>query len=709
MMGTFMLLFVFVVDTGMLVHAKINLQNAADLGAYAGAATQARQLTVISFLNYEMRRQFKLYLFKLYVLGNMALDSFPRSPSGSTSGMLYHGINFQGGQPTPGAERMVPATCVLVDPGSNYCRFDAQAGIDIPTVDPVAAVLDAVQGVFVSQLQSIEQIRQQKCLTNNLVNQMVHLLWLFNTDPSTGLNSLVSNSSIPQAAAYVTQLIAGYVASGGGELGLIPTEILLSTRITNVISVLNQPSLSTALQIGQANTLKSDSNPNPAYERTLQAFFSAYYSLGPSVFDPSSLQLTELTPFPVATNSFMQAITGQFDTYFVGVQLGTNPATATTASTTSTDCNTTLVPLPIQGVPLGFLKLPSFTVYYGVSLQAAANLLFWPFGAKPILKAYAVARPFGSRVGPVTAAPNGYGGATQFQYAFVAKPPASLLYSGGDSPMGTIPSLPLKSQEVLSSSAGSQDSNGFNATNVLSALYQGFLNGGGNGVNYSMPGASGVSLLTGLELAGLANPAEVGLYNIPDSDDFLQLAPLSFPTSQNGVGWRASIEAPLVLSNGTIGGNFGTLSDSIGNQVNNFFNENGGLSSGSTLSSQSTTPLINAMTTQLTNYVQNLAHPPGTVAEDVEHAIIGLPFQPLFSSVLQQIVTQNPLIFLSTQQKTLARTSWNTAFADSANNADFSDGRVGYSVKLVPFSSLGSSIQGVGDQNFKSDLQNLVH
>jgi Flp pilus assembly protein TadG len=37
MVLTFLLFFAFVVNVGMLVHAKINLQNAADLAAYAGS------------------------------------------------------------------------------------------------------------------------------------------------------------------------------------------------------------------------------------------------------------------------------------------------------------------------------------------------------------------------------------------------------------------------------------------------------------------------------------------------------------------------------------------------------------------------------------------------------------------------------------------------------------------------------------------------
>src|SRR4051812_49183793 len=79
MMMTFILFFAFVVNTGMLVNAKINLQNAADLAAYAGAATQARQLTQISYLNYEMRRQYKKVLLRYYVMGNMAQRNFPRN------------------------------------------------------------------------------------------------------------------------------------------------------------------------------------------------------------------------------------------------------------------------------------------------------------------------------------------------------------------------------------------------------------------------------------------------------------------------------------------------------------------------------------------------------------------------------------------------------------------------------------------------------
>src|SRR6188768_3842232 len=110
MMMTFILFFAFVINTGMLVNAKINLQNAADLAAYAGASVQARQLTQISYLNYEMRRQWKKFLFRIYVVGNMSQDSFPRNGGGGP--MVYKPT-------TTGTDYGVPTTCVIFNQNDN--------------------------------------------------------------------------------------------------------------------------------------------------------------------------------------------------------------------------------------------------------------------------------------------------------------------------------------------------------------------------------------------------------------------------------------------------------------------------------------------------------------------------------------------------------------------------------------------------------------
>lgn len=64
------LLIAMVVNISFLVTAKINLQNAVDLAAYAGAAQQARYLTEIGKWNYEMRRNYKAMVFDYLVAYN---------------------------------------------------------------------------------------------------------------------------------------------------------------------------------------------------------------------------------------------------------------------------------------------------------------------------------------------------------------------------------------------------------------------------------------------------------------------------------------------------------------------------------------------------------------------------------------------------------------------------------------------------------------
>jgi Flp pilus assembly protein TadG len=117
MMLTFIMFFAFVVNVGMLVNAKINLQNAADLAAYAGAATQARQLNQISYLNYEMRRQYKKFLFRYYVMGNFAQKSSRQNAP--THRLWSPDPNPSNGRPL---DYKVPAVCVIFNSADqNWC------------------------------------------------------------------------------------------------------------------------------------------------------------------------------------------------------------------------------------------------------------------------------------------------------------------------------------------------------------------------------------------------------------------------------------------------------------------------------------------------------------------------------------------------------------------------------------------------------------
>jgi len=79
----FQILFIFfalAINIGLVVHDKINLQNATDLAAYYAAQKQAEMLNAIDHTNYQIRQSWKLLNWRYYVLGSMgSLD--PRHPT----------------------------------------------------------------------------------------------------------------------------------------------------------------------------------------------------------------------------------------------------------------------------------------------------------------------------------------------------------------------------------------------------------------------------------------------------------------------------------------------------------------------------------------------------------------------------------------------------------------------------------------------------
>ena len=69
----FQLLFLFfamVINVGLLIHHKINLQNSVDLAAYYGAMKQGETLNAIGHINYQIRQSWKLLSWRYRQLGS---------------------------------------------------------------------------------------------------------------------------------------------------------------------------------------------------------------------------------------------------------------------------------------------------------------------------------------------------------------------------------------------------------------------------------------------------------------------------------------------------------------------------------------------------------------------------------------------------------------------------------------------------------------
>ncbi len=637
MMSTFILFFAFVINTGMLVNAQINLQNAADMAAYAGASVQARQLTQISYLNYEMRRQWKKFLFRVYVLGNMSKDSFPRTSPGP--GAVKTPMQYTQTAPGGGVtiNYQVPTTCMIFNSGDNYCRLQTLPKIGIPPSAPLDGINETLRG----QLQQIEAIRESNCVGIGATNKILNYYWLYNADP-TMANAMRAFGNVPGLDANITRILIGLVQG----IGIVPRELILRFRIKTLTGYVNEAPQS-GLNYGQVQSLLASMDP-PAYERSIQAFLSAFYTLGNHSFPSSTIQMDELQNSTQLVLNDIRPANG-FDTWAIDMQLGADSSGIADINNPA-DCHAVLVPLSIKRpLTLGVSKAPSTLTYYAVRLKAKAKVLFSPFGDMQ-LKAYSAARPFGSRIGP-----------QDTPFGHIGKPPNDT----GLVSVGFIPNLPVRS--IDSSAQG----NGWDTQEILGAMYNSLTSVS------TIPGTLSSAITADMiqkaySQAMAPNPWEASQYNIINdlgTDSFIQ----NFGTNEIASFW-----APIFPP-----GQQATSSQEIQSAVKNLFVD----PSQSGLGVNVFQPLQDAVTQTLQTYISTTLSQPqaGENLESQWIATIGNPFKTLpTGSSPSKFLGGDPSLFIQGNSPSEYKTSWN-----QPNRSDLRrEGRVGYSVKFVSFDSI---------------------
>lgn len=503
MMLTFVLFFAFVVNTGMLVHAKINLQNAADLAAYAGAAVQARQLNQISFLNYEMRRQYKKFLFRYYVLGNIAQCGFPGNPPPDPAlKRRCQPQNGGGGEAkTPmswspdGVKNYgTPAVCIITNAKDNICQL-----AELPDIARVegGGAFDTLTDILGKYLDQIGSVQKQNCVAIGMGNRLALQSWLWNLDPDwrdvqKGLIEDLPSSIEGQTQTMIKNIYA-VISSLGRGLGLVPKEIFLHRRIKTLESYVNtEPQKGVTFEDIQEMKNRKVPEP-PAYERTIQAFLSAYYTLGNHTFSGSTVQMDEIM------NQNLLRLgdnTAQFGAFAIDFPAEKNQGSK---GNCVPDVHPDHVSRPI---PLGVYKDPTILTYYAIRLKAKASLLFSPFGDLT-LTAYAAAQPFGSRIGPSI---------PESQWTRPHNLDKNLLdrLAFNTVQFSSIPNLPIRQDDTT------QIGNGWDTQEAMLAMHQAFQRNNG-----STPKTIEMSDLDrAYHFAMAPNPGEGKAYNIPyDGDD----------------------------------------------------------------------------------------------------------------------------------------------------------------------------------------------
>ncbi len=382
----FQVLFVFfamAINIGLVVHDKINLQNAVDLSAYYVAQRQAEWLNVIAHQNYQIRQSYKLMAWRYRVLGNMGLtDGAQRHPVygggvGVTDDMLYG--------PSDDGIACITYQPVWTDIGA---QPNGQSSRDTFCKEQETRIrrIDEMPQIPFSQLNPLNQIFRQ--LAVNIQRQIASkceeyggynfsfvnaIKFMFRHDQARlkkSITAIAQNMAKP--AEQMVALDGGVVAIGARKT--------LEKNLTfeNLRS----------LQAGDGDFKIYNSveeMPPEDWLNEIKIKIKMYYKdaeKGASNDCRSVVRMASEPPSDQAGRDYA----------FGG--LSVDPAEA--ARLMAGDPPQT----SIERLSLGYEKNPWIRIYAGVKARTKPRQLFFPFGDPVDFEAVGYASPFGGRIGP---------------------------------------------------------------------------------------------------------------------------------------------------------------------------------------------------------------------------------------------------------------------------------------------------------------------
>lgn len=417
----------FIINIGLFVKAKINLQNAVDAAAFSGAATQSRQLTNIAHLNWEMRNTYKEWMFKYYVLGQLGLVSEGGNPPYNLSDAKIataSKVDFL--LRTPPAVALgssantffdrynMPSICVHNNSSTNICPLYGLPGIPRFPAIGVAGISE-IHEAFVNKL--VDE-KGENCSARTQINFLAAISWAY----SSGIKDI---SGAPLIAT--------------SRPGAWTQALELGMRMRNLEMIVNRRPVEEPMSIDTVSALQSKGVNIGLNERPVKAYMSALRNLGGGKYKDqldlsaastqgrdelaASFRLTEIAPqafnapekslsgFLIPAGNLalqkyyldLQAITVNYATLFTTFATTGNAFSSTVQSEAT--CIVSKSAIPVPGYLMGFVKNPSVLTYYAVKGEADFTGLFFPRNSddQPAsfkLTAYAAAKPFGGRIGP---------------------------------------------------------------------------------------------------------------------------------------------------------------------------------------------------------------------------------------------------------------------------------------------------------------------
>ena len=425
----FQVVFVFfalLVNVGLLVHHKINLQQSTDLAAYYGAMKQAEGLNTIAHVNFQIKQAWKLLTWRYRILGTFgfrASDPDLGPPVGTGFGNQKYpfdrdnaGTNFvyngSGGLPAPpqnpggmkcqnltlnGEElgiQDIPFFCVGHSGFANWSQAESNCQLNcrgFNTARDIGLITVPPSGNASANLQSL------KISIENTINNI-------NTNIQSKCVALA-----PTGAAMLTRFIIAYILETQPRLRTIEALAAnLSLDADEVLDIEGNTILS-----GSLKTFK-----NNLTEANLAGFQDPEFQIENGLADNKCKFRDGLTG-----QEFLKKIEFDFINYFIHACkiVGSNsqykpenilkpdgtlgdpflPDPITGQGGISPNERATIESMLVNGQrhTVGYEKNPHCVEYYAVKTSATPQIPFLPL-TKIKLNAIAVAKPFGGSIGP---------------------------------------------------------------------------------------------------------------------------------------------------------------------------------------------------------------------------------------------------------------------------------------------------------------------
>lgn len=382
----FQVLFVFfamVVNIGLIVHDKINLQNAVDLGAYYAAQRQAEILNEIAHINYQIRQDYKLMTWRYRVLGTLGRQTSPqdadiaaRPPVRTPPGYPLQDVEYAL------LQNEQPSVCIanvawgdVMPPGTiqeNDCfRAYNNPPQLTPVIPPAAPFVPGVLSAFASSVFS-NNLQQSNCKDYGVLN------WRF-----------------------TMQILYAY------KLAIATRKQMIFRLRRNLVDPNFKDRNNQSVREGVLATIRKNLTKTNR-ERFDDQYFEVYNGLshpecvGPNGNGDRALVEIPINPFLIFTNNEPNC-TGFQQTH--PDLTGLDPQIL--ESMDPGGIMRSLMAEPnIQGEQypehssLGFEKNPWCMAYVGVHARSSPRKPFAPLGKEVQLVARGFAQPFGGRIGP---------------------------------------------------------------------------------------------------------------------------------------------------------------------------------------------------------------------------------------------------------------------------------------------------------------------